>query len=260
MKYHRALNWKISTFILPFIFFGTFLSFGQVTRVELIKSKVSSEDYETLEKVWKPIHQARLNQRQIYGWYLIKKLFTGTEDPYDYIIVTIYPSLEALQYPLPEQIIAGYKDEFFEKTTASRDIIRTEIYDTPIVTEVFNLPRFLQVSFEKVAEEKEEKYLNIEEEIWKPANESLIKNKHQATFSVYRQLYPGGYSNDYNYVTLRGFSDLQKVLQEPPQGWKELLTSVHPDKDPVKILSNTAALRQQVKLELWEILLSVVPQ
>ena len=43
-----------------------------------------------------------------------------------------------------------------------------------------------------------------------------------------------------------------------PEGWEEVLINI--GKDPAKILSSTAALRQQVKLELWELIESVLPR
>jgi len=233
---------------------------SQVTKVEYMKTTANIDDYLTIEKEWRTIHERRLQQGLIYGWYLIKKHFTGTEDEYDYISVTIYPSFETMQAETPDNVFAGFDDDFFVKTESSRDLIRSEIYDTPIVTEVFKLPQYVLLTFMKVDQGNDDEYLKIEREIWKPVNEFKIKKGIQSTYSVYRQLYPGGYANAYNYATIRGFADLLKVSQKPPQGWEELLISVHPDQDPSRILNNTFALRKQVKLELWEILESVVPQ
>jgi len=208
---NSCLTWKSFTITSFFILFGFIVSPGQVTQVEFMKTKVSTEDYLAIEKEWRTIHQRRLDQGLIYGWYLIKKHFTGTEDPYNYVTITVYPSFEAMQTQVPDQIYAGYEDEFFEKTAASRDLIRSEIYDTPIITEVIELPRFAYVTFVKIDQGKDEEYLALEREIWKPANESLIKSGIQTTYSVYRQLYPGGYTNAYNYVTISGFADMRKV-------------------------------------------------
>ena len=225
-----------------------------------MKSKINVEDYETLEREWRTIHQRSLDQGLIYGWYLAKKHFSGTQDEYDYLTIVIYPSFEATQIPLPSSVYAGYEDDFFEKTLASRDFIRAEIYETPVITEVTNLPRFVHLNFVKVDQGKDEEYLVLENDIWKPAMESMIKNGIQSTYSVYKQLYPGGYAGAYNYVTISGFADLRKLSTDPPDGWEELLINVHPDKDPAKILNNTDKLRKQVKLELWELLETVVPR
>ncbi len=252
----HLVNWK--TLITTLFILGSFVASGQITQVGFMKTKVSTEDYLAIEKEWRTIHQRRLDQGLIYGWYLVKKHFPGKDDSYDYLTITIFPSFEAMQTPPRATVYAGYGDDFFEKTEASRNLIRTEIYDTPIITEIIELPQFVHATFVKIDQGKDEEYLALEQEVWKPANELMIKNGIQSTYSVYRQLYPGGYSNDYNYVTISGFADLRKVSQEPPEGWEEVLINI--GKDPAKILSKTAALRQQVKLELWELIESVLPR
>jgi hypothetical protein len=253
----KRINWK--TFIPLVFILGSFVtSHAQITQVEFIKTDVGAEDYLTIEKEWRAIHQRRLDQGLIYGWYLVKKEFTGSQDPYDYLTITVFPSFESMQTPTPASVYAGYEDDFFAKTESSRDVIRTEIYDTPIITEIVKLPQFIHVTFVKVAQGKDDEYLALEKDVWKPANELLIKNGIQSTYSVYRQLYPGGYANDYNYVTISGFADLRKVSQEPPEGWENLLINI--GKDPLEVLNNTAALRQQVKMELWKLLETVLPR
>jgi len=233
---------------------------AQITRVELMKTKGKTEDYLAIEKEWKNIHQRRLDKGLIYGWYLVGKHFTGTTDPYDYITVTIYPSFEAMQNPFPDEILEGYDDEFLQNTEASRDLIRTEIYDTPLITELVKLPRFLHISFMKVDQGMDEDYLTLEQDIWKPVHEALIKEGIQTSWSVYRQLYPAGNNAEYNYVTINGFSDIRKVSQEPPQGWEEILKTIHAGKNVNQIFSSTYDLRKQVRMELWEILEIVIPQ
>jgi len=233
---------------------------AQITQVEFMKTTGSEDDYLAIEKEWKNIHQRRLDKGLIYGWYLVGKRFTGTTDPYNYLTVTIYPSFEAMQSPFPEEIFEGYDDEFLQKTEASRDLIRTEIYDTPLITELVRMPRYAHVSFMKVDQGNDEDYLTLEQDIWKPVHEAMIKEGIQTSWSVYRQLYPAGYNTEYNYVTINGFSDIRKVSQEPPQGWEEIMKTIHPNKDINQIFSSTYDLRKQVRMELWELLDIVVPQ
>jgi hypothetical protein len=103
-------------------------------------------------------------------------------------------------------------------------------------------------------------YLEVEDEIWKPAHMENKKSGMVQTWSVYRQLYPGGYGGEYNYVTVTGFADLKKVSLEPPEGWEEFMTKIHPDKDLAEMIKRTTDARLLIKNELWEILETVAPQ
>lgn len=228
--------------------------YSQFTRVQFLKVKASENDYLALESQWKSFHQERLEKEQIYARYILKKHFQGTQDEYNFAIVTVYPTIGSIGdgKSLNRDLVA--------KIEEARDIVKTELYDTPIILEVTNLPQFINMEFMKVEEGNDNVYLTIEDEIWKPAHAEMKKTGVLTTWSIYRQLYPGGYGGEYNFVVANGFADQKKVTFEASEGWDDLLLKVHPDLDLQDTYSRTFASRQLVKIELWEILDSVVPQ
>lgn len=234
--------------------------YAQITKIEYMKVKGSTANYLEIEKVWKSIHQARLDKGDIYAWYLIGKHFTGTASEYEYVTVTVFPSLFELNNSYPEELASADDDALLEKTMNARDLIQTEIYDTPLITEIIHLPKYLNVSFMKVSQGNDNAYLELEKNIWKPIHEKLIKEGIKSTWSVYRQLYPGGYDAQFNYFTVNGFADMKKVSFEPPEGWEEVFSIVHQGKDIDKLFENTNQLRVLIKTELWELIYSVYPK
>ena len=235
-------------------------TFSQITKVEFIKVKGDVNEYLSIEKEWRKLHQKRLENESIYAWYLVQRHFGGTEADYDFMTVTVFPNMGALQTAFTQEQLAVLDPEILNKTPKVRDVVKTEIYDTPIILEITTLPQFLNMTFMKVDQGNDEEYLEIEDEIWKPAHAEIKKSGVLNSWSVYRQLYPGGYGGDYNYVTVNGYADMKKVTFGPPDGWQEFMKTIHPDHDIAELFERTNSVRLIVKNELWEILDTVAPQ
>lgn len=225
-----------------------------------MKINVDADEYLKVEQEWKKAHQRRLDAEMIYAWYLFRKNFGGTSDTYDYITVTVYPTIGSIQSQYPDKLFEGLNQELIDKTSDSRDLVKTEIYDTPIILEVINLPQYLNMDFMKVEQGNDEAYLLAEDEIWKPAHAAMKKGGLMTTWSVYRQLYPGAYGGEYNYVTVNGFADKKKVSFAPEEGWEEFFKKVHPGLNFDEAMKRTLDSRVMVKTELWELLDKVAPQ
>lgn len=253
MKEHKAIKTGLHHLLFIFLIHLSANAYSQVTRVEFIHAK-DIDKYLQIEREWKPIHQQRLENEQIYGRYVLKKHYSGTEDGYNLGIVTIFPSLGAIGYPKTTE------PDLKQRMEASREIVKVEIYDTPLFLEIISLPQFLNMEFMKVEEGKDNDYLVLEDEVWKPAHADMKKRGALTTWSVYRQLYPGGYGGEYNYVVVNGFADKKKVTFEPAVGWDEVLKTVHPGIDLAKTYQQTFDTRVLVRTELWEILDKVTPQ
>ena len=233
---------------------------AQVTEVAYMKVKESEDEYLKVEKEWKKVHKKLLDSEKIYAWYLIRKHYHGTEDPYDYITVTVYPNMGSILSQYPDNLFDGLDQAIIDKTDLSRDLVKTELYDTPLILEVTDLPQFLNMDFMKVEQGNDDAYLNAENDLWKPINAELKKTGILSSWSVYRQLYPGAYGGEYNYVTVNGFADLKKVTFEPDQGWEAIFKKVHPGMNFEDAMARTLDSRRMVKAELWEIIDKVTPQ
>lgn len=90
--------------------------------------------YRDLEiNLWKPVHQARVEKGYITSWRLYGHHFPGGGQDYQYVTVTEFPSLQAmdvLHYPELFQEVHGadYDTRITEETTASRTLTHTDIW------------------------------------------------------------------------------------------------------------------------------------
>ncbi len=90
--------------------------------------------YRNLEvEVWKPVHQARVDKGYITSWRLYGHHFPGGNDDYQYVTMTEFTSLQAmdqLHYPELFQEVHGqdYDTEILPQTAASRELTHTDIW------------------------------------------------------------------------------------------------------------------------------------
>ena len=90
--------------------------------------------YRNLEtELWKPVHQLRVDKGYITSWRLYGHHFPGGESNYQYVTVTEFPSLQAmdeLHYPELFQEAHGqdYDTEISQQTVASRTLTHTDLW------------------------------------------------------------------------------------------------------------------------------------
>ncbi len=90
--------------------------------------------YRSLERdLWKPVHQLRVNKEYISSWKLYGHHFPGGDQNYQYVTVTEFPSLQAmdeLHYPELFQEVHGadYDTNITMKTLDSRRLTHTNIW------------------------------------------------------------------------------------------------------------------------------------
>jgi hypothetical protein len=90
--------------------------------------------YRNLETdLWKPVHQLRVDKGYITSWRLYGHHFPGGPRDYQYVTVTEFPSLQAmdeLHYPELFQEVHGadYDTSITQQTTESRTLTHTDIW------------------------------------------------------------------------------------------------------------------------------------
>ena len=90
--------------------------------------------YRNLEiDIWKPVHQMRVDKGYITSWRLYGHHFPGGNDDYQYVTVTEFPSLQAmdqLHYPALFQEAHGkdYDKDIRPQTVVSRELTHTDIW------------------------------------------------------------------------------------------------------------------------------------
>ena len=121
----------------------------------------------------------------------------------------------------------------------------------PSVQSQSETARYLRVGYMKVKPGNQQEYLRLEQDVWKPIHEHLVKNGKKKSWFLYGVRSPGGTNQEYNFVTLNVF-DTWQDLETP--GYPTAVREVHPDKKPEDIGDRTRAARDQVRTEIWALM------
>ncbi len=112
-------------------------------------------------------------------------------------------------------------------------------------------PTYMVVEFMKVPEGKEDAWLKLERENWKPTHALRVKEGLIQSWSVIAQTIPGDESNGPVYATVtsfRGWPDQTKT------DWGAMLRKANPKSDGAALEQQTAAARKIVRSEIWQVL------
>ena len=112
-------------------------------------------------------------------------------------------------------------------------------------------PTYMTVEFMKVPEGKEESWLKLERESWKPMHALRIKDGLIESWAAIAQAVPGDESNGPVYATVttyRGWPDPTKT------DWAGLLKKANPQGDANALMQQTEAARKIVRREVWQVL------
>ena len=105
---------------------------------------------------------------------------------------------------------------------------------------------FAVVDLMKVNQGDDEKYVNVEENYWKPIHQERIKNGDIVGWQLYKVRYTGT-DDEYNYATVTLFDDPAK-LEHPMQiDWEK----THSESELKKMFTETMTSRQLVKKVLF---------
>ena len=121
----------------------------------------------------------------------------------------------------------------------------------PATADAATQPTFLLVEFMKVAKGKEDDWLKLERETWKPMHAIRVKNGGIQSWMATAQWMPGDESDGPIYATVtayRGFPDPLKT------NWEALFKQAHPQADMAAVMGQTDAARSIVRSEIWQVL------
>jgi hypothetical protein len=235
--------------------------------IDYMKVKPGNVDkYVDIEKtIWKPIHQELINQGKIVGWHLYEVRYTGTDDDYNYVTVTLIDNPASLENPyvgidygkiLPGKDIA----KAYEETLKNRDLVKSNL----IIRQAYAYPdggpvpfKYLEVDYMKVKPGEEDNYLDVEKNIWLPVHKEFIKAGTRVGWSLWSQQFPGGSKMDHQFATVNYFSDFSKIGMA---NYVDAFSKAHQGKDVNELFEKTGKSRELVRSELWELLDSVMKQ
>jgi hypothetical protein len=110
---------------------------------------------------------------------------------------------------------------------------------------------YVQVDYMKVAPGRDDAYVALERDVWKPYHETLVKAGRRAAWRLYAVLSPAGSEVAYNYVTANVFERFADM--EDPFA-TDVLAEVHPGKDMTTLFDEAAAVRDGVRSETWQLI------
>ncbi|UII80335.1 hypothetical protein [Flagellimonas sp. CMM7] len=114
------------------------------------------------EKALKKIHQQRIDQGIITGWYLYKVRFAG--DEYNYVTITTHADFDSIEHLYDKNII----DE-------PSKTVKSEMSKLMAFTGKNKPSQYMLMAFIIVDEKNKDTYIKGEKTIWKPAHQELIK-------------------------------------------------------------------------------------
>ena len=225
--------------------------------------KVQPENYgkylEVEQEIWKPMHQERINQGIIVGWYLYAVEFSGSSDEYNYVVITLYDNSEKLENPWmpdipgkvhPEKNI----EEIMKQTYDSRNHIKSELFYSIATAPEIPLEKpaaYMQVNYMKVEPAFQSNYEQLESEIWLPIHNESIRSGRTTGWGLWSSLFPRGAERPYQYITLNAFSEYSYVFE---LDFSIPFKNIHPEKDFAEAQEKTRQLRKIARTELWDLI------
>ena len=214
---------------------------------------------EVEQEIWKPMHQERINEGIIVGWYLYAVEFSGEMNDYNYVAITLYDNARQLENPwrsdIPEKVHPGRKvEELMQKTYESRTRIKSELFYSIATAPEIPLERpapYMQVNFMKVEPQMASEYEQLESEIWQPIHNESIRSGRTTGWGLWSSLFPRGSGRPYQYITLNSFSEYSYIFE---LDFSIPFNSIHPDKDFAETQARTWEVRSIVRTELWDLI------
>ena len=107
------------------------------------------------------------------------------------------------------------------------------------------------VQFMKVAEGKEDAWLKLERETWKPMHALHVKDGGIKSWAVIAQAMPGDKSNN---PTLGTVTTFQGWPDPTRTNWTDLMKKAHPQGNADSLFQQTEDARRIVRAEIWQVL------
>jgi hypothetical protein len=211
------------------------------------------------QDIWKPMQQERINQGIIVGWYLYAVEFSGTDDAYNYVLITLYDDADKLANPWPQDMLGkvhpGKKtEEIMKMTYDSRDHVKSELFYSIATAPEIPMEQpaeYLQVNYMQVEPGNGSDYEQLEKEIWLPIHNESISSGRTTGWGLWSALFPRGAGRPYQYITLNTFNEYSYIFE---LDFSIPFKSIHPDKDYAEALAKTLSLRTIIQTELWDLI------
>jgi hypothetical protein len=214
---------------------------------------------EVEQELWKPMHQERIRQGIIVGWYLYAVEFSGGADEYNYVVITLYDNSEQLENPwsseIPGNVHPGRKlEEIMQRTYDARSHVKSELfYSIATAPEIpLETPApYMQINYMKVSPPVQSEYEQLESAIWLPIHNESIRSGRTTGWGLWKSLFPRGAGRPYQYITLNAFSEYSYIFE---LDFAIPFSNIHPDKNFNDTRDRTWEVRTIMRTELWDLI------
>ena len=217
------------------------------------------------QELWKPVHQARLDLGIILGWSFYSVFVAEPDAPYNYIAVNVFDDFEKIDYFGLNEIVAEIypeKDlsEFYEQTRATREVVRTEIWQVNdiVIDDENHLPigNYITKNFFDSRGGSGE-YEEMETGFWGGIHHVRVQQNILNSWAMYTLYYPAGDARHYTYSTVDYYQNLSDMTIGAGM---DLARIAYPDTSDEVLNENfnrTSQSRSLYKTEIWKLLDSV---
>jgi hypothetical protein len=108
-------------------------------------------------------------------------------------------------------------------------------------------PAVVEVGCMKIDPLKEDQYLKLEHDIWKPMHQERIKQGHMRSWTLYEVRFPSGSQRECDYRTV----NIYPSLADMDRSLADIVTKVHPNIPIAELARRTVAARDYARGELW---------
>ena len=108
-------------------------------------------------------------------------------------------------------------------------------------------PVIVEVGCMKVDPLKEDEYLKLEHDIWRPMHQERIRQGHMRSWTLYAVRYPAGSHRECDYRTVNAYNSVADV----DRSIEDIATKVHPKISLAELGRRTVSGREFVTGELW---------
>lgn len=234
-----------------------------VAVVSMMKVPPGGDDaYVALEKEWKKIHQARVDDGRMLAWELYYVHNQGASSPYNYATVNVYPDLKSALAGMTENDMKkmGPKwNETYNKTNTVRTLVRNEMFNWVMGIHAVGPEKFLTVSFMKI--NRPNTYYEMERDAYMPMHKAAIEDKKMVGWSIWNRVFAEDL--EYQAVAVNGYASIDQIvgltygdLQEQVKKKLDLEQVVK----MVNLVNDTEGIRTMIRSQLWESVDATAPK
>ncbi len=209
-------------------------------------------------ETWKKIHQKRINEDVLDGWYFFRVVSpAGTNTNYNYITIEEYDSAEKLGDHFEgfgvdyTNILSRDEITLALRTPEISDMTYEEVWRT--VDQVFKGDRMYRYQVFNAMRMRpgiaEDEYQRIEREYWIPVHKKRMEMGHMNGWGIYTMIIPGGTEREYHWATVDFYDNFTDYLEPTLR----FMSAIYGTKTAEKYLEETESKRDLLKAEIREL-------